>query len=93
MPSNFILNEILCDENYLRGADLPGVIYQGNLTGGFTGGEFSCYRCTVLCVWFSSLVSRREKIMKEEIYTLKEANVMTTICSENDHKNKRKQLL
>ena len=31
--------------------------------------------------------------MKEEIYTLKEANVMTTICSENDHKNKRKQLL
>ena len=89
MPSNFILNEILCDENYLRGADLLG----GNLPGEIDGGEFSCYRSTVLCVWFSSLVSRREIIMKEEIYNVKETNVMTTICSENDHKNKRKQLL
>ena len=79
-----------------------GVIHQGNLTGEFTGGGgsaggggggFSCYHSTVLCVWFSSLISRREKIMKEEIYTLKETNVMTKICSENDHKNKRKQLL
>ena len=67
-----------------------GVIYQG---GGGGGGGFSCYRSTVLCDWFSSLVSRREKSLKEEIDTLKETNVMTTIYSENDHKNKQKQLL
>ena len=86
----------MCDENYLRGADLPGGNSPGEFDGGIHwggGGELSCYHSTVLCVWFSSLVSRREKIMKEEIYTLKETNVMTKICSENDHKNKRKQLL
>ena len=83
------MNEILCDENYMRGGDLPG----GTSPGEFTGSEFSCYPSTVLCDWFSSLVSRREKILKEDIDTLKETSVITTICSENDHKNKRKQLL
>ena len=67
MRSNFTLNEILCDENYMGGGDLPG----GNSPEKFTGGEFSCYPSTVLCDGFSSVASRREKILKEEIDTLK----------------------
>ena len=77
----------------MRGGDLPGGNSPGEFDGGFTGSEFSCYRSTVLCDWFSSLVCRKEKILKEETDTLKETNVITTICLENDHKNNRKQLL
>ena len=74
------------------GAIYRGVIHRENLTGDSLG-EFSCYRFTVLCDWFSSLISRREKLLKEEIDTSKEANVILTICSENDYKNNREQPL
>ena len=69
-----------------EGAIYRGVLHQGNSLGG-------SYPSTVLCDWFYSLISSREKILKEDIDTLKEISVITTICSENDHKNKRKQLL
>ena len=69
------------------------VIHRGEFDGRIYWGELSCYLSTVLCHWSSSLVSRREKTLKEEIDTLKETNVITTICSENGYKNKGNQLL
>ena len=83
----------LCAMRIISEEELP----EGNSPGEFDGGiywrELSCYLSTVLCDWSSSLVSRREKILKEEIDTLKETNVITTICSENGYKNKGNQLL
>ena len=93
LRSNFILNGTLCNENYMRGVDVPGGNSPGEFDGDIHCGEFSCYRSTVLCDWFSSLVSRREKILEEKIDTVKETNVIPTTCSENDYKNKRKQSL